>query len=486
MWQAYSVIHNILHEEDKPGTLPIMTQQDVVTRFPPSPTGFMHIGNARTALFNWLYARAKGGCFVLRIEDTDRTRHSEEAVQVIYDGLAWLGLGYDNTPVSQYENRARHADIARELLEKGQAYYCYASQAELDEMREKARAEGRPPVYDRRWRDADPNQAPEGVSPVIRIKAPIEGETVLQDLVQGEVRVHNEQLDDFILMRSDGSPTYMLAVAVDDYDMGITHVIRGNDHLNNTFRQRLIHKAMGWTPPLYAHLPLICGQDGAKFSKRHGAESLLAYRDMGYLPEAMCNYLLRLGWGHGDVDLITMEEAAKIFDLSDIGASPARFDPEKLDSMNTHYIRQADNARLARLLVGFLPAGAVDPEPARLEQAVAAFKDRSATLKEMAADLAYFAYGDEVPRDEKAEAVWLAADRKIMADFTADLRELAPFDAETVKQAAKQAAESHGAKMKDIGMPLRAAITGTVQSPDIFASIAILGRDKTLLRLRQA
>jgi glutamyl-tRNA synthetase len=326
---------------------------NVVTRFPPSPTGMMHIGSARTALFNWLYAKRHGGKMLFRIEDTDRARHSEEAVVSLINAMKWLELDWQGEIVSQFERRERHAQVARELLAKGEAYHCYCSPEELEAMRVKAKAEGRPTFYDRRWRDSTESPPP-GIKPVIRIKAPLDGASTVHDRVQGDVTVASEQLDDMIILRSDGTPTYMLAVVVDDHDMGVTHVIRGDDHLNNTFRQNIIYDAMGWQKPVYAHLPLILGPDGTKMSKRHGAASVEEYRDMGYLPEAMRNYLLRLGWGHGDEEIIPTERAIELFDLEGIGRSPARFDFAKLESVNAHYMacrRAGENpgARLALL-----------------------------------------------------------------------------------------------------------------------------------------
>ncbi|MEM7653818.1 MAG: glutamate--tRNA ligase, partial [Pseudomonadota bacterium] len=321
----------------------------VVTRFAPSPTGFLHIGGARTALFNWLYARHCGGTFLLRIEDTDRKRSTDEAIAAILDGLSWLGLDWDGDTVYQFSRAERHADVARALLESGNAYHCYASQEELQEMRDRARAEGRPVGYDGRWRDRDPSEAPDSVPPVIRLKAPQSGQTIIHDLVQGDVTVGNEQLDDMVLLRADGTPTYMLAVVVDDHDMGVTDVIRGDDHLTNAFRQTQLYQALGWQTPRFAHIPLIHGPDGAKLSKRHGALGAEAYRDMGFLPEALRNYLLRLGWSHGDEEIISTEQAIEWFDIADAGRSPSRFDLARLTSLNAHYIKAADIARLVDL-----------------------------------------------------------------------------------------------------------------------------------------
>ncbi|MED5424017.1 MAG: glutamate--tRNA ligase, partial [Pseudomonadota bacterium] len=318
----------------------------VVTRIAPSPTGFMHIGTARTALFSWLYAKRHNGKFLLRIEDTDRARYSEEAVDALKDGLKWLGLHWDGDAASQFESRHRHAEVAQQLVDMGKAYYCYCSPEELEQMREDARASGAKVNYDRRWRERDASEAPEGVKPVVRIKAPLEGTTVIEDAVQGRVEKNNDELDDFILLRSDGTPTYMLSVVVDDNDSGVTHIIRGDDHLNNAFRQKVIIDAMGWDVPVYAHIPLILGPDGAKLSKRHGAQGVHEYEEMGYLPEAMRNYLLRLGWSHGDDEIISTEQAVEWFNLENIGKSAARFDFDKLASLNAHYIKQADNHRL--------------------------------------------------------------------------------------------------------------------------------------------
>src|ERR1700731_626824 len=327
----------------------------VTVRFAPSPTGFLHIGGARTALFNWLYARhhqihGDGGVFRLRIEDTDRARSTPEAVAAIIDGLSWLGLDWNGEIVHQFAGATRHAEVARELLAKGRAYYCYSTPEELEAMRARARAEKRSVRYDGTWRDRDPSEAPPGIAPVIRLRAPQDGATTIHDLVQGEVTVENAELDDLILLRADGTPTYNLSVVVDDHDMGITHVIRGDDHLNNAFRQTQIYRALDWPVTEFAHVPLIHGPDGAKLSKRHGAVGIEAYREMGYLPEALRNYLMRLGWSHGDEEIIPLEKAIEWFDIADVGRGAARFDQAKLDSVNAHYIREADDARLLGLI----------------------------------------------------------------------------------------------------------------------------------------
>src|SRR5437588_3530955 len=362
----------------------------VVVRFAPSPTGFLHIGGARTALFNWLFARNHGGKFLLRIEDTDRVRSSPEAVAAIIDGLDWLGLGWGGGIVHQFERAPRHAEIARQLLAAGHAYYCYCTPAELEAMRNRARAEKRSVRYDGTWRDRDPSEAPAGVAPAIRLKAPQHGSTTIHDRVQGEVTVANTELDDLIILRADGTPTYNLSVVVDDHDMGITHVIRGDDHLNNAFRQKQIYDALGWALPEFAHVPLIHGEDGAKLSKRHGALAIDTYRDLGYLPEALRNYLLRLGWSHGDDEIISTEQAIEWFDINAVGRGPARFDFAKLDNLNGHYIRAAADARLAELLVPRLERLAGKPLDAaaldRLRAGMPELKLRPKTLAELAAN----------------------------------------------------------------------------------------------------
>src|SRR5438874_6025940 len=360
----------------------------VVVRFAPSPTGFLHIGGARTALFNWLFARHHGGMFLLRIEDTDRVRSTPEAVAAIIDGLDWLGLEWDGDVVHQFDRAPRHAEIARQLLAAGHAYNCYCTPAELEAMRHRARAEKRSVRYDGTWRDRDPSEAPTGVAPAIRLKEPQHGSTTIHDLVQGEVTVANTELDDLIILRADGTPTYNLSVVVDDYDMGITHVIRGDDHLNNAFRQKQIYDALGWAVPQFAHAPLIHGSDGAKLSKRHGALGVDAYRDLGYLPEALRNYLLRLGWSHGDEEIISTEQAIEWFDLSGIGRAPAQFDFAKLDSINAHYIREADDARLLGLVAERLETEFGRPhsqtERERLLKAMPGLKPPAKTIVELA------------------------------------------------------------------------------------------------------
>src|SRR5947208_276414 len=387
--------------------------ETIVTRFAPSPTGFLHIGGARTALFNWLYARGRGGKMLLRIEDTDRERSTEAAVAAILDGLSWLGLSWDGEAISQFSRAARHREVAEQLLAADKAYYCYASAAELAEMREAARREGRAKLYDGRWRDRDPKEAPPGVKPVIRLKAPTEGETILEDQVQGRVVWQNQDLDDLVLLRSDQTPTYMLAVVVDDHDMDVTHVIRGDDHLTNAARQKQIYEALGWPVPVMAHIPLIHGADGAKLSKRHGALGVEAYRAMGYLPVAMRNYLVRLGWAHGDQEIFSTEEMIAAFDLPQIGRSPARFDFAKLESLNGHYIRQMPDAELLaeiERVLPYVPNGAELAEKinpalrARLITAMPGLKERAKTLVELIDSAGYLYAGRPLPMDEKAEA----------------------------------------------------------------------------------
>jgi glutamyl-tRNA synthetase len=465
----------------------------IVTRFPPSPTGFMHIGNARTALYNWLYAKRHGGKMVFRIEDTDRARHSEEAVLAIVNGLKWLELDWDGEIVSQFERKDRHAEVAKEMLAKGQAYHCYCSPAELDEMRAKAKAEGRPNFYDRRWRDKGPRDAPKGVNPVIRIKAPLTGSFTVQDKVQGDVTVAAEQLDDFIILRSDGVPTYMLAVVVDDHDMGVTHVIRGDDHLSNTFRQNLICDAMGWQKPVYAHLPMILGPDGQKMSKRHGAASVEEYREMGYLPEAMRNYLLRLGWSHGDAEIISHQEAVQWFDLEHVQKSPARFDFAKAESVNAHYIAHATTERLLEQVAAFMQKRhhidlQADPLALqRLASGMDELKKRAKTLLQLADEGAFYCKKIPYEFDVKAQDNIKGDNISVLTALAEKLRGLNAFTHAEIEAACKQIAEERaGGKLGKVAMPLRAALTGTTVSPSIFHAAEILGRDETLARLQFA
>lgn len=459
----------------------------VVTRFAPSPTGYLHIGGARTALFNWLFARHHGGVYRLRIEDTDRQRSTKEAVDAILDGLSWLGLQGDGEIVFQSERAPRHAEVAHALLAAGKAYRCYCTPEELAEMREAARAEGRSIRYDGRWRDRDPAEAPTGVAPVIRIKAPLEGEMTIDDAVQGKVTVPHAQLDDMILLRADGSPTYMHSVVVDDHDMAVTHVIRGDDHLNNAFRQRLIYDAMGWDVPVFAHVPLIHGPDGAKFSKRHGALGVDAYRDMGYLPEALRNYLLRLGWGHGDDEIISTEQAVEWFDLDGVGRAAARFDYAKLESLNGHYIREADDDRLTDMVAARLAADTsltVDTEARRRVRAgMAGLKPRAKTLAELAENARFYVASVPLQMDPKAEALLDAEARAALAGLVPELRALTSFAAAAVEAAVRDFAEARGVKLGKVAQPLRAAVTGSTTSPGIFEVLEALGQAESLRRI---
>jgi glutamyl-tRNA synthetase len=458
----------------------------VVTRFAPSPTGFLHIGGARTALFNWLFARHHGGRFLLRIEDTDRERSTPEAIAAILDGLRWLGLDWDEPEVYQSARAQRHAEVAYSLLEQGKAYRCYASKAELDAMRETARAEGRPMRYDGRWRDRDPSEAPAGVDPVIRIKMPQAGETVIHDRVQGDVTVSNEQLDDMVLLRADGTPTYMLSVVVDDHDMGITHVIRGDDHLTNAFRQYQVFKAMGWEPPTFAHIPLIHGPDGAKLSKRHGAVGISAYREQGYLPEALRNILLRLGWGYGDKEIVSTEEAIELFDLDGVGKSAARFDFAKLDNFNGHYIREAEDARLAALTVerleSHLGRSLSEVERARLEPGMNGLKQRAKTLNDLAENARIYVERPVALTPKAAKQLDDAA-RERLGRLRGRLADVTDWREETLDEAVRAFAEDEEQKLGKVAQPLRAALTGTTVSPGIFEVMAVLGQTEVLARL---
>jgi glutamyl-tRNA synthetase len=459
----------------------------VITRFAPSPTGFLHIGGARTALFNWLFSRHHGGTFLLRIEDTDRARSTEAAVAAILNGLSWLELDWDGDVVYQFARAARHAEVAHELLAKGRAYKCYATPEELDEMRQAARAAGRSMRYDGRWRDREPPAALSNAPYVIRLKAPTSGVTTVADLVQGEVTVENAQLDDMVLLRSDGTPTYMHSVVVDDHDMAITHVIRGDDHLTNAFRQKQLYDACGWTPPQFAHLPLIHGPDGAKLSKRHGAVSVEVYRDLGYLPEALRNYLLRLGWAHGDAEIIPTAQAIEWFDLEAVGRSPARFDFTKLQSVNGHYIRERPDGELARLIAPRLAESLGAPLSAaaldRLERAMPDLKKRAKTLVDLADSARFYLAARPLPLDAKAGAALAGGGRVTLARLTPALAGIDDWQPAALEQAVRGFAETHALKLGDVAQPLRAALTGSLVSPPIFDVMAVLGRDETLGRL---
>jgi len=463
----------------------------IVTRFAPSPTGYLHIGGARTALFNWLFARGRGGKMLLRIEDTDRERSTDAAIAAIIDGLSWLGLDWDGEPISQFARRERHAEVARQLLAAGRAYRCYASPEELQAMRDKARAESRPPRYDGRWRDRDPAEAPPGIEPVIRVRAPQEGETIVDDHVQGRIAFPNKDLDDFVILRSDGTPTYMHAVVVDDHDMGVTHVIRGDDHLTNAARQSVLYEAMGWPIPQWAHIPLIHGPDGAKLSKRHGALGIEAYRAMGYLPGALRNYLARLGWSHGDSEFFSSEQAAAWFDLGAVGRAPARFDVAKLQNVNGHYMRQADDAELLRHLEAILPEIEGGPEFAarldadlrrRLLGLMPGLKERTKTLVELFKSAQFLVSERPIELDEKAAQILDATARDRMARLLPVLSDT-PWTMADLEAAIRAFADAEGAKLGQVAQPLRAALTGGASSPPIFDVLVALGRDESLARL---
>lgn len=463
----------------------------VVTRFAPSPTGFLHIGGARTALYNWLYAKHTGGKFLLRIEDTDRERSTPEAVEAIFDGLNWLGLTADEEPTFQFARRDRHAEVANELLAAGKAYYCYCSPEELTEMREKARAEGRPMKYDGTWRDRDASEAPEGIKPVVRLKAPQVGDAVIMDQVQGEVRVANEQLDDYVILRGDGTPTYMLSVVVDDHDMGVTNVIRGDDHLTNAFRQKALYDAMDWDVPTFAHIPLIHGPDGAKLSKRHGALGVDSYRDeMGFLPEAVNNYLLRLGWGHGDDEVISQEQAIEWFDVKDVGKGASRFDFAKLTNLNGIYLRQADDERLVNeissrvaTIAGLDAIDAVQKET--LIKGMSGLKERAKTLIELAESSAFYVTDGVASYNEKAQSLINSAPEGLFAELANSLEALDTWTEESVDASVRATAEKLDLKLGKVAQPLRAVLTGSNSSPGIFEVMIVLGKDQTLKRIRQ-
>ncbi len=461
----------------------------VAVRFAPSPTGFLHIGGARTALFNWLFARHHGGIFRLRIEDTDRVRSTPEAVAAIIDGLQWLGLEWDGEIVRQSARAARHAAVARQLLALGRAYHCYCTPAELAAMREKARAEKRSVRYDGTWRDRDPATAPPGVVPVIRLRAPQQGKTTIQDRVQGEVTVANAELDDLIILRADGSPTYNLSVVVDDHDMGITDVIRGDDHLNNGFRQIQIYRALDWAPPEFAHLPLIHGPDGSKLSKRHGAIGIDAYRDRGYLPEALRNYLLRLGWSHGDAEIISTEDAVAWFDLDAVGRAPARFDFAKLDNLNGHYIRAADDRRLAALVAERIDKEAGHPlseaDFARLVQAMPELKLRPKTLSELTENARFLVTARPLRPDSAAARLLTPDARRLLALLGARLTRV-EWRPEVLEECVRAVAAEARMPLGAVAQPLRAALTGAAASPGIFFVMAVLGREETLGRIADA
>ncbi len=467
--------------------------QPIITRFAPSPTGFLHIGGARTALFNWLYARGRGGKMLLRIEDTDRERSTQAAMDAIIDGLNWLGITWDGDVVYQFARAARHREAVEQMLAQGKAYRCYASPQEMQEMREKARSEGRTRLYDGRWRDRDPSDAPAGVKPAIRLKAPLTGETIVDDQVQGRVTWQNENLDDLVLLRSDGNPTYMLAVVVDDHDMNVTHIIRGDDHLNNAARQTQIYNALGWTVPAMAHIPLIHGPDGSKLSKRHGALGVDAYRALGYLPAAVRNYLVRLGWSHGDQEFFSTEEMIQFFDLPQVGRSPARFDFAKLENLNGHYMRASSSEDMLAALEQALPhiAGGdalkakITPAlQSKLLAAMPALKERAKTLIELL-DSSRFLWADRpLAIEDKAKALLTTEARTLLGALAVKFEAIDIWNAATTEAAVRDLAEGSGIKLGSLAQPLRAALTGRATSPGIFEVLELLGKDESVARIK--
>ncbi|RYG92077.1 glutamate--tRNA ligase [Loktanella sp. IMCC34160] len=462
-----------------------MSEQQVVTRIAPSPTGYMHIGTARTALFNWLYARGRGGKFLLRIEDTDRERSTPEATEAILKGMEWLGLDYDGEAVSQFARVDRHAEVAHELLAAGTAYKCFASQDEIQAFREAARAEGKSTLYRSPWRDADPASHPDAPY-VVRIKAPLDGETVIRDQVQGDVTIRNSELDDMILLRSDGTPTYMLAVVVDDHDMGVTHVIRGDDHLNNAARQMLIYAGMGWPLPVYAHIPLIFGPDGKKLSKRHGATGVAEYQQMGYPAAGMRNYLARLGWSHGDDEFFTDAQAMEWFDLPGIGRSPARFDFKKLENLCGQHIAAGDDAALLHELEAFLAAtgenALTGEQRDGMSRGMYCLKERAKTFPELLEKAHFILTSRPIDRDEKADKALDSVSRGILSELTPQLQN-ASWDRESLEGLVAAVAEAHDTKLGKLAGPLRAALAGRAVSPSVFDMMLVLGRDETIARL---
>ena len=458
----------------------------VVTRFAPSPTGYLHIGGARTALFNWLYARHHGGRTLLRIEDTDQKRSTQDAIDKIIEGLDWLGLDFDDAPVFQSDRAERHAEVAHKLLEAGHAYKCFATPEELEQMRAEQRANKQPMRYDRRWRDRSESEAPDGAPFVIRLKVPTNGETTIHDAVQGEVTVKNAEIDDYVLLRADGTPTYMLAVVVDDHDMGVTHVIRGDDHLNNAFRQLPIIRAMdeiegGWPDPVYGHVPLIHGPDGAKMSKRHGAVGVEGYRDEeGVLPEALFNYLLRLGWGHGDREEITKSEAIELFDLDGVGKGPARFDIKKLQNLNGHYIREADDARLAKIVAARMERR---DDLDLLTQAMPVLKTRAKSINELVEGAAFLFAERPLEMTDKAAGLLDDEARQRLAGLSEMLHVQNDWTSEALEATTKSYAEKLELGLGKLAQPMRAALTGTTTSPGIFDVLVLLGKEESLLRI---
>jgi glutamyl-tRNA synthetase len=468
-----------------------MTNQ-IVTRFAPSPTGYLHVGGARTALFNWLYAQHCGGHMVLRIEDTDRSRSTNAAVDAIIEGLLWLGLNWDGEVVFQHARIDRHREVVDKLLATGNAYKCYATPQELADMREKARSESRTPRYDGRWRDRDSSDAPIGVAPAIRLRTIQKGETIVRDCVQGDITFANDQLDDLILIRSDGTPTYMLSVVVDDHDMDISHVIRGDDHLTNAARQSQIYQALGWDLPVWAHISLIHGSDGSKLSKRHGALGVEAYRAMGYLPQTMRNYLVRLGWSHGNDEIMTKEQMIRLFDLDAINSAPARFDLKKLENMNGYYLRNSDDETLIQILsteivhleYGSRLDGKLDENILKkIRQAMPGLKERAKSLNELIALAAYIYVQRPISVDEKAEKLLSDESRVLLSKVYQNLEYVEPFTVEKIEEFVRTISKKENVKLGQLAQPLRAALTGTTISPGIFDVMEVLGRKECLERI---
>jgi len=463
----------------------------VVTRFAPSPTGYLHIGGARTALFNWLFARHHGGKYVLRVEDTDKKRSTQDVIDKIFEGLSWLGLEHDGDVVFQSQNAGRHAEVAAQLLAEGKAYHCYCSPEELAEMREKAKEGGSTRVYDNRWRDRDPSEAPTGIEPVLRIKMPLDGETTISDLVQGDVTRTNDTLDDFVILRSDGTPTYMLAVVVDDHDMGATHVIRGDDHLNNAFRQYHLYQACGWDIPEFAHIPLIHGADGAKMSKRHGALGVDHYADLGILPETMRNYLLRLGWSHGDDEIISTEQAIEWFDLGSVGRSPARFDMDRLLNLNAHYLKEADPAQLSGIIMALADETSDKSlsthAQTRLIAGLSGLVQRAKTVNEVVDSASLYLFDAPLPFNDKARSMLAEPEtRNHLSELAQILGTITLWDESQLDTAVREYADRNELKLGQVAQPLRAALTGSNVSPGIFEVMVVLGHDETLKRLELA
>ncbi|MEZ5842873.1 MAG: glutamate--tRNA ligase [Hyphomicrobiaceae bacterium] len=466
--------------------------RNVVTRFAPSPTGFLHIGGARTALFNWLYARHTGGTFLLRIEDTDRERSTDAAIEAILDGMRWLELDWAGEPTFQYARADRHRAVAEELLASGHAYRCYLTPDELAAMRADAEAAKRPLIIQSPWRERDPAEAPAGIKPAIRLRTPRDGETVVEDKVQGTVRIPNKDLDDLIILRSDGNPTYNFAVVVDDHDMGVTHVIRGVDHLTNAARQTQVYDALGWAVPVFAHVPLIHGPDGAKLSKRHGAQGVGEYRAMGYLPAAVRNYLVRLGWSHGDQEVFSSDEMIALFDIERLGKSAARFDFAKLGDLNGQYIRKTDDAELLARTRQMLPE--IDNGPAlaeaferagwdRFAALMPALKERAKTLLDIVQGARFLIAERPLALDEKAQKQLTDDSRAHLAAIAGRMAALADWSAATIEADVRAYAEAASLGLGKVAQPLRAALTGTTVSPPVFDVMAVLGREEALARI---